>query len=360
MSRTSARARTKGATGPTGRYALPAPTRELTARSGDGVRFPVEVHGRESDPAVVLAHGWTCSTLFWAPVIRELTASGHRVIVYDQRGHGRSPAAATPMAYSTAMLADDLCAVLDAALEPGERAVIGGHSMGGMTLMAAAGREQLRERGAALMLCSTGAEHLTGEARVLPFRSERVRRITHRALLGSSAPLGPVTSLTRKALAYGTLGPDPDPVVVETTARIVHACPTRVRSAWGGVLAGLDLSAKVPRLDAPTAVVIGTHDRLTPLPHAHRLAALLPACTGVHQLARRGHMTPLEEPETVAEVLARLVRDHLAAAPARTAAGVPADARAHAANTASAASTASTANKANKATTANTTKKESA
>ncbi|MGP3989516.1 alpha/beta fold hydrolase [Streptomyces sp. 3N207] len=309
MSRITSTHRHKGLTG---RYVPPMPARELTARSGDGVRLPVEVHGPADGPAVVLAHGWTCSTLFWAPVIRELTASGHRVIVYDQRGHGRSPAAATPMAYSTAMLADDLCAVLDAALEPGERAVIGGHSMGGMTIMAAAGREQLREHGAALLLCSTGAEHLTGQARVLPFRSEQVRAVAHRTLLGSAAPLGPVSPLTRKALAYGTLGPAPDPATAEVTARIVHACPTRVRSAWGGVLAGLDLSAKVPHLDAPTAVVIGTHDRLTPLPHAHRLAALLPRCTGVHELERRGHMTPLEEPETVSAVLAGLARNHLA------------------------------------------------
>lgn len=304
----------RGPGGLTGRYASPTPARELTARSGDGVSFPVEVHGSADDPAVVLSHGWTCSTLFWAPVIRELTATGHRVVVYDQRGHGRSPAAATPRAYTTAMLADDLCAVLDTALEPGERAVIGGHSMGGMTLMAAAGRDQLRAHGAALMLCSTGAEHLTGQARVLPFRSERMRHHAHRALLGASAPLGPVTPLTRKALAYGTLGPRPAADTVEATARIVHACPTGVRAAWGGVLAGLDLTVKVPRLDAPTAVVIGTHDRLTPLPHAHRLAALLPDCTGVHELDGRGHMTPLEEPGTVSDVLAGLVRNHLTAA----------------------------------------------
>ncbi|GAA2619824.1 alpha/beta hydrolase [Streptomyces axinellae] len=305
--------RPTGPTGLTGRYAPPEPARELSARAGDGVRLPVEVHGRDGDPAVVLAHGWTCSTLFWAPVIRELTAGGHRVIVYDQRGHGRSPAAALPQAYSTAMLADDLCAVLDAALEPGERAVIGGHSMGGMTLMAAAGRPELREHGAALLLCSTGARHLTGEARVLPFRSERVRATAHRLLLGSRAPLGPVTPLTRRALAYGTLGSAPPPGAVEATARIVHACPAGVRAAWGGVLAGLDLSAKVPRLDAPTAVVSGTHDRLTPLPQARRLAALLPHCTGLHELAGRGHMTPLEEPETLAEVLAALAANHLTA-----------------------------------------------
>ena len=123
---------------PAGPYDLPAAARELTATSADGARLHVEVHGREQDPAVVLIHGWTCRTGFWAPVVRELTQTGHRVVAYDQRGHGRSPGA-DPRAYGPEVLADDLCAVLDAALRPGERAVLGGHSMGAMTLVAAAG-----------------------------------------------------------------------------------------------------------------------------------------------------------------------------------------------------------------------------
>ncbi|WP_158102180.1 alpha/beta fold hydrolase, partial [Streptomyces glaucescens] len=102
----------------------------------DGARLHVEVHGPESAPPVVLIHGWTCSTAFWAAQIRAL-AAGHRVIAYDQRGHGRSPASRS---CSTDALADDLEAVLAATLAPGEKAVLAGHSMGGMTVLAAAGR----------------------------------------------------------------------------------------------------------------------------------------------------------------------------------------------------------------------------
>ncbi|EYT79260.1 hypothetical protein CF54_32355, partial [Streptomyces sp. Tu 6176] len=99
-------------------YAPPVPARELTVASTGGARLHVEVHGPEGAPAVVLAHGWTCSTAFWAAQIRELAAD-HRVIAYDQRGHGRSPAHEV---CSTEALADDLESVLAATLAPGERA----------------------------------------------------------------------------------------------------------------------------------------------------------------------------------------------------------------------------------------------
>lgn len=167
-----------------------ASVRELTAVSADGARLHVEIHGPASGagaaPAVVLAHGWTCSTAFWAAQIRELAAD-HRVIAYDQRGHGRTPASA---ACSTDALADDLEAVLRATLAPGEKAVIAGHSMGGMTVLAAAGREAFAEHAAAVLLCSTGASRLVAESTVLPLRPGRLRTWLTRHVLGSRAPSG--------------------------------------------------------------------------------------------------------------------------------------------------------------------------
>lgn len=287
--------------------------RELTVESGDGASLHVEVHGRADAPAIVLAHGWTCSTVFWAPVARELAADGYRVVLYDQRGHGRS-AAASPKAYSPAGLADDLCAVLSATLAPGERAVVGGHSMGGMTIMAAAGRRELQEHAAALLLCSTGAQNLLVEARVLPFPSPRLRGFAHRMVLGASAPLGPISPITKKALKYGTMGRGSSPEQILAVARLVHACPPRIRAAWGKVLAGLDLAANVGRLTAPTAVVVGTEDRLTPVPHAHELARSLPNCTQTRVLPGLGHMVPIEDPGAVAAVLRGLAGDRLTAA----------------------------------------------
>ncbi|WP_314174661.1 alpha/beta fold hydrolase [Streptomyces winkii] len=311
-----------------GPYDPPPAARELTATSADGARIHVEVHGRGSDPAVVLSHGWTCSTAFWGAVIRELTASGHRVIAYDQRGHGRTPGT-DPRAYSPATLADDLCAVLDEALEAGERAVVGGHSMGAMTLIAAAGRPDLERRAAALLLCNTGAHRLVTSARIFPVPSRRVRERAQRFLLLSRLPLGPESPVTRRALKYGTLGPGATPEQVAVVARVVHACRPRERGAWGAVLADLDIAANVRSLRPPTAVITGAADRLTPPAAGREIADALPHCTGLHELPRRGHMTPIETPSEVSGVLRALVREHLtdAEAAAGEAAGAAAGTR---------------------------------
>ncbi|MGX2995235.1 alpha/beta fold hydrolase [Streptomyces sp. JNUCC 64] len=288
----------------------PTPARELTAVSADGARVHVEVHGVPDAPPVVLAHGWTCNTAFWAHQLRDL-GRDLRVIAYDQRGHGRTPLPHGPDGYGTRALADDLTAVLDATLAPGERALLAGHSMGGMTIMAAADRPAVRDRTAAVLLCSTSTGGLVRDARVVPLPAGRQRTRLTSALLRSGASLGPVNPLGNRMLRYLAMSPGTAPERVTACARIVHACRPEARQGWSDTLDRLDLDAVVPLLTAPTAVLVGTDDRLTPPAHARRLAAALPHCTGLTELAGVGHMTPLEAPEAVTAAIRRLARAHL-------------------------------------------------
>ncbi|MGC5363840.1 alpha/beta fold hydrolase [Streptomyces sp. DT24] len=287
------------------------PERELIVVSADGSRLHVETYGPDGAPAVVLSHGWTCDTQFWAAQIRAL-ATDHRVVVYDQRGHGRTPAAG-PGGCTTDALADDLEAVLAATLAPGEKAVLAGHSMGGMTLMAAAGRAGLREHAAAVLLCSTGAARLIDDALVVPVRAGRFRTRITRAILGSAAPLGPVTPVSKRILRYATMGAGAAPERVAICARIVHGCPRAVRVAWGQVLAELDLREGVRELRVPTAVIAGAEDRLTPPTQARAIADALPECVGLTVLTGVGHMTPVEAPELVTARIRELVTTYLTA-----------------------------------------------
>jgi pimeloyl-ACP methyl ester carboxylesterase len=294
----------------------PEPAARLRVRSADGTNLNVEIHGPDGAPTVVLVHGWTCSIPFWAAVIRELATDAApddrlRVVAYDQRGHGGSDIPGRGF-YSVQALVDDLVAVLDATLPAGQKAVLAGHSMGGMAVMAAAENESVLSRTCGAVLASTGFRNLPAASRVFPLagRLPRYSLAAHRYMLHSTMPLGPVTPVTRAQLKYTALGPKASKHLARVNARIIQACRPGPRSGWGRVLSGLDLSAAVPLLDVPTSVVFGTKDRLTPTPHAHEIAAALPQCTGLTLLPGLGHMTPMEAPDTVAG----LIRERIAAA----------------------------------------------
>ncbi|MGC0317431.1 alpha/beta fold hydrolase [Kitasatospora acidiphila] len=292
-------------------YLLPEPAERRRIRSADGHWINVESFGPADAPLVVLAHGWACAIAFWAPVINRLAAD-HRVVAYDQRGHGRSDIPPTRHGYSTDALADDLEAVVTAVVPAGERAVLAGHSMGGMTIMAAGDRAAIAERAAAVLLCSTGPADLVRQARLAPrWLPAGLRRLFHRQLLNSRLPLGPVTAPGQAVLKFGVLGPDSGPEAVRACAEVVHACPSAVRANWGRVLCELDVRAGLARLAAPTAVLVGSHDKLTPPPHAETMLAALAEPDGRLLLPGVGHMSPVERPDEVSAELRRLVTTHL-------------------------------------------------
>jgi len=98
-----------------------------------GVELAVEDVGPSDGAPVVLLHGLTATRRYVVMGSKALERSGHRVVAYDARGHGRS----TPAhAYRYEDLAGDLLAVMDACGV--ERAVLAGASMGAHTLLRAA------------------------------------------------------------------------------------------------------------------------------------------------------------------------------------------------------------------------------
>ncbi|HEX3519350.1 MAG TPA: alpha/beta hydrolase [Solirubrobacteraceae bacterium] len=100
---------------------------ELVVRS-QGATLAGEQSGR--GPAIVLLHGLSATRRYVVMGSRSLERSGHRVIAYDARGHGRSSPASDGR-YDYQHLALDLEAVLDAAEV--EQAVLAGASMGAHT-----------------------------------------------------------------------------------------------------------------------------------------------------------------------------------------------------------------------------------
>jgi pimeloyl-ACP methyl ester carboxylesterase len=116
---------------------------ELSVAPGDGVTLSGEQAG--TGAPVVLLHGLTGSRRYVVHGSRALERSGHRVIAYDARGHGRStppvpgredghpPPGGVGSPYAYERLAGDLAAVMDAAGV--QRAVLAGVSMGAHTIV---------------------------------------------------------------------------------------------------------------------------------------------------------------------------------------------------------------------------------
>ena len=103
--------------------------RELTLTGADGTLLAGEESGKGQP--IALLHGLTATRRYVVMGSRLLERTGHRVISYDARGHGRSHQAPQRDAYTYAQLSDDLGCVLDR-LDI-ERATIAGASMGAHT-----------------------------------------------------------------------------------------------------------------------------------------------------------------------------------------------------------------------------------
>ncbi|HEY5197196.1 MAG TPA: alpha/beta hydrolase [Solirubrobacteraceae bacterium] len=97
---------------------------------GAGVALDLEESG--DGPPVVCLHGLSATHRYVLMGSRALERAGHRVLLYDARGHGGSSPAPSPEDYSYDALAGDLLAVLDSSAI--ERAVLVGASMGAHTI----------------------------------------------------------------------------------------------------------------------------------------------------------------------------------------------------------------------------------
>lgn len=280
----------------------------LDVVSRDGTRLTAELFGPADAPPLVLVHGWTCARRFWTCQLHAL-AERYRIVTYDLRGHGDSDAPADGD-FSTDALAEDLQAVLEAAVPSGRRALLSGHSLGAMSIVAWAGRfpREVEGRAAGAALLNTGIGDLIDQSLIfkLPSGMRRVKAVAGGVFLSASSPLPPASPLSLRAVQYVALSPAASPAQVAFCQEMVLQCRRDVRAGFGRTLSRLDLADALASLTVPTLVLGGARDRLTPPPHVERMAAALPRLSERIELPRSGHMSPIEDPGSVDAALDRL------------------------------------------------------
>lgn len=223
----------------------------------------------------------------WAPV-RGPLAEKFRVIVFDNRGVGRTRAPAAP--FDIDRMADDACALLDALAV--SEACLAGHSMGCAIALAAARRHPARV--ARLILCNPCVR--------LRARSEFVFRTNARLWRAgiSAGRLFPVIMPWLFSEAWLA-----DQSRAQSLMDAMAALPAAQTAAdferQLDAMVAFDARDWLPQIQTPALVIAGAEDLLAPAEDARALAERLPRAQ--FAVLPAAHMSLAEAPDRCVKLM---------------------------------------------------------
>jgi pimeloyl-ACP methyl ester carboxylesterase len=295
---------------------------ELSPYSGEAVR-------EQAGATVVLVHGFAMTMDCWH-YQRAALRGRRRVVLYDQRSHGRS-GRSEPGNATIEQLGRDLHSVLTE-LTGDEPVVLVGHSMGGMSVVALAEEhpELFGDKVVGTALISTTAGSLRTHRLLSRWIPDSLgRRAVERGLVVASQRQR-LLELVRKqgsALAFAMIrefafGDGDVPASwVEFLDREIAAVPLDVLVEFIPQFDALDKFHVVEAFaEVPTWIMCGTEDKLTSVGHSRKLHSRIPGSRLV-ELEGGGHMSLFEFEDRVNEEIDQLLReaDRRVSEPARRA-----------------------------------------
>ncbi|MCD4535112.1 alpha/beta hydrolase [Nocardioides sp. cx-169] len=260
---------------------------ELPGRGGS--TYVTDTPGPMPDsPALVLLHALGCTGLLtWYPAIHPL-ARRFRVVTMDQRWHGQGIRSEE---FSLRDCADDVGALIG--VLGLEDVIVGGYSMG--SIVAQRVWRQHPDKVQGLLLCATTDRFRLNPAEQLFFTGMGV------TMLGARGVSRSRTALTAARAAARALDLAPSDIHEWATRELRSTSPWAI----GQALAALGQHHSRPwvgDIDVPTAVVVGTRDRVIPPRRQVRLARAIRGAT-VHEVDGGHAMCVLEAEKFVPAVV---------------------------------------------------------
>ena len=238
------------------------------------MKLSLREYGDPKGPAVVLLHAFPMSGAMWEPQISALAA--YRVLIPDLRGFG-----------GTALVAPWLIehAAADVLESFEGTAAFVGLSMGGYVALQIAAAAPERVKG--LVLCDTRAEPDANENKL-----KRAAAIDFVRKNGVPAFLGPFLK---------------DAVVNQSAAAFLHgvaakSSPEAVMAALAALAARPDAVPGLSKITVPTAILVGSQDKITPLPLSETMRSRIPGAE-LHLIPDSGHFSNAENPAAFNERL---------------------------------------------------------
>jgi len=254
------------------------------------------------EPGLLLLHGWAESADSWRPALQAL-AGRRRAVAVDLPGFGgASPLPDGPIlghldAFTAAALAE---------LDLGERPVLVGHSLSGLTALRAGGR-RAPVRGLVTIAPLTGA--LPAWQRAVAHLSTPVRLWLRAAPPLPLAAQRPILREVFLRLGVSERSRIPEEAVGRYVAGYRDAAAAnRYLAVLLRALAESRDAFVAERVDVPVVVVWGERDRIADPEGARPLADALPDAR-LELMSGCAHVPHLEEPEVVADLLDGFARE---------------------------------------------------
>jgi pimeloyl-ACP methyl ester carboxylesterase len=295
----------------------PTPPGSQVVTTDDGIPLHVELDGPPDAPVtVVFSHGFTARLAEWE-LQRAALRVRARLVLWDQRGHGRS--GWTKLTDATIdRTGRDLGEVLDA-VAPSGPVVLAGHSMGGMSVLALARQrpELFGDRVVGVFLLATSAGGLV-ETGVLGRLVKLIRKLRLLSLylrfLQLIAPLlerfrrrgTRIGRRVTRRLLFGA--DDADLGNVRMVQELLEETPWPVAMAFYATFLDHDETAALEVLRrVPVTVVAATHDRLTPAAHGRRIATQIGENAQLVVVPGAGHSVNLTRTDVVNQAFTELL-----------------------------------------------------
>lgn len=248
----------------------------------EGARLHLAVLG-EGAP-VLLVHGFPFSSAMWEPVGRRLAEGGHKVLIPDLRGFGKSKGA--PVS-DLGTFVTDLLSLLDVLWVNGALPWVG-FSMGGYVAFEAWRRRPDRIESLALVDTRAGADDPAARDGRLA-TALRVEREGSGVVADAMLP---------KLFAAAT----PPSQRQAVHAAMTDAAPAAVAGALRAMAARPDSTPTLHKISVRTLVIVGAEDAITPPREAEVLVGGIPDAR-LRVVRDAGHLAPLEQPAAVADAL---------------------------------------------------------
>ena len=260
--------------------------------ASDGVRIAYDAWGSRDGSPVLMIQGLGVNARGWA-LQRGAVGRGHRCVALDNRGTGHSDAPPGP--YDLLRMAQDAVEVLDA--EGISSAHVVGASMGGVIAQIIG--VTYPERVHSLVLACTACRHHAWRRELLAEWGELVMANGMTALTddGMRWLVGP-----RLQRRFG--------VFVNVLARVlVQTKPAAFAAQVDAILAmSDDMRAELHTIAAPTLVITGSQDTLTPLGDAEEMAELI-TTSRLYVLRAAAHGLMAEAPNAFNDAVLRFLAE---------------------------------------------------